>query len=239
MMPKPEAFGAAFNAWIARPRDEAIAETGIERPIIAIDGESARRGHDASQDLGPPHAVAAWAGEDGLAPGQELCDAKSNEIAAIPGPLEEIDVRGGLVTIDATGARKAIAAGIIAGPADHVPSLKRNHESLHAAVIEHIDERLDGDVGTAQELTTTDRGHGREGERTCPQLPAPEGAPRIYASAWDVWVLWERMTRFCCPIQLVGDRTALVPSATWRTRSLQGRLRHDRRFRHNPHDSDQ
>src|SRR5438309_5007497 len=32
---KPAAFEAGFNAWIARIRDEATAETGIERPIIA------------------------------------------------------------------------------------------------------------------------------------------------------------------------------------------------------------
>src|SRR5436305_12894533 len=50
MMLKPEAFEACFNAWIARLRDEAIAETGAERPIIAIDGETARRGHDAAND---------------------------------------------------------------------------------------------------------------------------------------------------------------------------------------------
>src|SRR5206468_7595058 len=41
----------------------------------------------------------------------------------------------------------------------------------------HIDERLDGEIGTAQELTTTDRGHGREEQRTYLQLPAPEGLP--------------------------------------------------------------
>src|SRR4051794_29626552 len=43
MMPKPGAFGAAFNAWIARLRDGAVAETGVDRPIIAIDGKTARR----------------------------------------------------------------------------------------------------------------------------------------------------------------------------------------------------
>jgi predicted transposase YbfD/YdcC len=48
---------------------------------------------------------------------------------------------------------------------------------LHAAVIDHIDERLDGDIGTAQELTTTDRGHGRQEQRTYLQLPAPGGLP--------------------------------------------------------------
>ena len=177
MMLKPEAFEAAFNAWIARLRDEAVAETCVDRPIISIDGKSARRSHDANEDLGPLHVVTAWAGEYGLALGQELCGAKSNEITAIPALLKKIDVRGGIVTIDAMGTQKAIAAEIIGGKADYVLALKRNHESLHAAVIEHIDERLDGDIGTAQELTTTDRGHGRDEERTYLQLPAPEGLP--------------------------------------------------------------
>jgi predicted transposase YbfD/YdcC len=177
MMLKPEAFEAAFNAWIARLRDEAVAETCVDRPIIAIDGKSARRSHDANEGLGPLHVVTAWAGEYGLALGQELCGAKSNEITAIPALLRKIDVRGGIVTIDAMGAQKAIAAEIIGGKADYVLALKGNHESLHAAVIEHIDERLDGDIGTAQELTTTDRGHGREEERTYLQLPAPDGLP--------------------------------------------------------------
>ena len=177
MMLKPDAFEAAFNAWIARLRDEAIAETGVDRPIISIDGKTARRSHDAKEDLGPLHVVTAWAGEYGLALGQEVCAEKSNEITAIPELLKKIDVRGGIVTIDAMGAQKAIAAEIIGGKADYVLALKGNHESLHAAVIEHIDEQLDGDIGAAQELTTTDHGHGREEQRTYLQLPAPEGLP--------------------------------------------------------------
>ena len=131
MMLKPEAFEAAFNAWIARLRDEAVAETGVDRPIIAIDGKSARRSHDAKDDLGPLHVVTAWAGEYGLALGQEVCAEKSNEITAIPELLKKIDVRGGVVTIDAMGAQKAIAEEVIGGKADYVLALKRNHESLH------------------------------------------------------------------------------------------------------------
>src|SRR3954453_8357212 len=174
---KPGAFEAAFNAWIARLRDEAVAETGVDRPIISLDGKAARRSHDAGEDLGPLHVVTAWAGEYGLALGQEVCAEKSNEITAIPELLKKVDIRGGVVTIDAMGAQKAIAAAIIGGKADYVLALKRNHESLHAAVIAHIDERRDGDIGTAQELTTTDHGHGREEQRTYLQLPAPEGLP--------------------------------------------------------------
>jgi predicted transposase YbfD/YdcC len=183
MMLKPEAFEAAFNAWIARLRDEAVAETGVDRPVIAIDGKAARRSHDAKEGLGPLHVVTAWAGAYGLALGQEVCAEKSNEITAIPGLLRKLDIRGGVVTIDAMGAQKAIAGEVIRSKADYVLALKGNHESLHRAVIEHIDERLEGDLKGAEELTTTDRGHGREEERIYLQLPAPEGLPG--KAEWD------------------------------------------------------
>src|SRR5262249_58985958 len=93
---KPEAFEAAFNTWIARLRAEAVAETGVERPIISLDGKSARRSPDANEDLGPLHVVTAWAGEYGLALGEEGCGVKPNEDTAIPAPLQKNDVpRGG------------------------------------------------------------------------------------------------------------------------------------------------
>src|SRR5262249_1903971 len=128
MMIQPEAFEAAFHAWIAHLRGEATAETGVDRPVIAIDGKTARRTHDPNTGLGPLHVVTAWAGELGLALGQRACAEKSNEITAIPDLLKKIDVRGGIVTIDAMGAQKAIAEAVIGGKADYVLALKRNHE---------------------------------------------------------------------------------------------------------------
>jgi predicted transposase YbfD/YdcC len=177
MLLRPAAFEAAFNAWIVRLRDDATAETGVDRPIISLDGKSARRSHDAKNELGALHVVTAWAGEYGLALGQQVCEEKSHEITAIPELLRKIDVRGGIVTIDAMGAQKAIAEEVIRGKADYVLALKGNQESMHQAVIEHIDERLEGDLVGAEERTTTDRGHGREEERTYLQLPAPASLP--------------------------------------------------------------
>ena len=175
---KPRAFEAAFNAWIARLRDEATAETGVDRPVISLDGKTARRSHDARNDLGALHVVTAWAGELGLALGQQACAEKSNEITAIPELLRKIDVRGGIVTIDAIGTQKAIAEEILRGKADYVLALKRNHEALHREVVEFIDAQLEGELEAAQELTTTGRGHGREEERTYLQLPVPKDLPR-------------------------------------------------------------
>ncbi|MGZ3489806.1 MAG: hypothetical protein ACXVBY_23470, partial [Isosphaeraceae bacterium] len=59
---------------------------------------------------------------------------------------------------------------------------------------------------------------------------------RVYASVWDVWLLWERVLRLCGPVRLAGCRTAFVPSTTRRTRSLQGCPHHDRWLRHDLHD---
>src|SRR6516165_9311859 len=151
--------------------------TGLLDLPHGIPGKDARRSHDARHELGALHVVTAWAGEYGLALGQQVCEEKSNEITAIPELLRKIDVRGGIVTIDAMGAQKAIAEEVIRGKADYVLALKGNQESMHRAVVEHIDERLEGDLDGARELTTTDRGHGREEERTYLQLPVPADLP--------------------------------------------------------------
>ena len=105
------------------------------------------------------------------------CDEKSNEITAIPELLRLVDIRGAIITIDAMGAQKAIAEQIIDGGGDYVLALKGNHETLHQAVIAHIDEQLEGDLSGTQEHVTTETGHGREETRTYLQLPAPADLP--------------------------------------------------------------
>jgi predicted transposase YbfD/YdcC len=174
---KPAAFQICFADWLRSLRAEAVAETGVEQPVLAVDGKTSRRSHDRNQGLGALHSVSVWAGEYGLSLGQVACAEKSNEITAIPELLRLVDIRGGIVTIDAMGTQKAIAEQIIAGGADYVLALKGNQETLHQAVIDYIDEQLEGDLADAQEHVTTEKGHGREEARTYLQLPAPEGLP--------------------------------------------------------------
>src|SRR3954464_14462087 len=109
--------------------------------------------------------------------GQVACAEKSNEITAIPELLRLVDIRGAIITIDAMGAQKAIAAQIVEGEADYVLALKGNQETLHQAVVDHINDQLEGALVPAQEHTTTETGHGREETRTYLQLPAPEELP--------------------------------------------------------------
>ena len=104
------------------------------------------------------------------------CDEKSNEITAIPELLKLVDIKGAIITIDAMGTQKAIAAEIVEGEADYVLALKGNQETLHQAVIDHIDEQLEEDFA-ARGAATKENGHGREETRTYLQLPAPQSLP--------------------------------------------------------------
>jgi predicted transposase YbfD/YdcC len=177
MVLKPAAFQACFASWLQSLRTEAAAETGVEQPVLAVDGKTARRSHDRKQGLGALHSVRVWAGEYGLSLGQVACAEKSNEITAIPELLRLVDIQGAIITIDAMGTQKAIARQIIAGGADYVLALKGNQGTLHQAVVDEINEQLEGDLADAQEQVTTEKGHGREETRIYLQLPAPESLP--------------------------------------------------------------
>jgi len=61
-------------------------------------------------------------------------DNKSNEITAIPELLKLLEITGCIITIDAMGTQKAIAASIIDQKADYILALKGNQGNLHKAV---------------------------------------------------------------------------------------------------------
>jgi predicted transposase YbfD/YdcC len=176
---KPGAFQRCFAHWLESLRSDAAVATGVEQPVLAVDGKTLRRSHDRKNGLGALHAVSIWATEFGLTLGQVACEEKSNEITAIPELLNLVDIKGAIITIDAMGTQKAIAAEIVEGEADYVLALKGNQETLHQAVIDHIDEQIGDGLpkGQAHRYVTKEAGHGREETRTYLQLPAPESLP--------------------------------------------------------------
>ena len=173
---QPAAFQACFANWLQSLRAKAAEATGVERPIYAVDGKTARRSHDRSKGLGALHSVSVWASEFGLSLGQIACAEKSNEITAIPELLRLVDIKGAIITIDAMGTQKAIAEQIIAGKADYVLALKGNQETLHQAVIDYIDVQGENDFVNAQARrhVTKAKGHGRDERRTYLQMPVPD-----------------------------------------------------------------
>jgi predicted transposase YbfD/YdcC len=175
MLLNPAAFQACFLNWLQALRAKAAEANGVQQPVFAVDGKTARRSHDRANGLGPLHAVSVWASEFGLTLGQVACAEKSNEITAIPEVLALVDIKGAIITIDAMGTQKAIAEQVIDRQADYVLALKGNQETLHQAVIDYIDRHLDDDFAQtgARRLLTTEKGHGREETRSYIQMPVP------------------------------------------------------------------
>jgi predicted transposase YbfD/YdcC len=173
---KPDAFQRCFVSWLQALRENAAEERDVDKPILAVDGKTARRSHDHKNGLGPLHAVSVWASEFGLSLGQVACAEKSNEITAIPELLRLVDIKGTIITIDAMGTQKAIAAQIIDSDADYVLALKGNQETLHQEVIDYIDKQSENDFADvkARRHITQEKGHGREEVRSYIQMPVPD-----------------------------------------------------------------
>lgn len=90
-----------------------------------------------------------------------------------------MDIRGAIITIDAMGAQKAIAAQIIDQGGDYVLALKGNQSTVHDAVVAYIDELAENDFEGVEvrQHTTKEKGHGRIETRCYTQVTAPSALP--------------------------------------------------------------
>lgn len=181
MLLNPAAFQACFCNWLQALRAKATEASDVDRPVLAVDGKTARRSHDRGNGLGALHAVSVWASDFGLTLGQVACAEKSNEITAIPELLRLVDIKGAIITIDAMGTQKAIAGQIIDRGADYLLALKGNQETLHQNVIDYIDQQMETDFANVEmrRLETTQKAHGREEIRFYMQMPVPSDLPDL------------------------------------------------------------
>jgi predicted transposase YbfD/YdcC len=173
---KPEAFPQCFESWIAG----LICEGARPLRLIAVDGKTLRRSHDANRGLGPLHMVSAWASENGLSLGQIATDQKSNEITAIPELIDRIDVKGALVTIDALGCPKDIARKIVDAKGDYVLAVKDNQPKLHQAIKEFFSDERPGELAKSahRKHQTSEQSHGRQEQRYYVLAKLPRDFPQ-------------------------------------------------------------
>jgi len=164
---RSDALQAILLPWLHQRR-------GAAGELVHIDGKAMRRTRRDSRKLGALHVVSAWASERGLTLGQVAVEAKSNEITAIPALLEVLDLRDKVVTIDALGCQKDIAAAVVGGGADYVLSVKDNQPTLHAEVQLAFLDAEAAPRAAGREYTTEESGHGRHERRTVRVLPAAE-----------------------------------------------------------------
>jgi predicted transposase YbfD/YdcC len=120
----PHEFEKCFVKWT-----QLVAQL-LPGQVVAIDGKTLRGSHDNTNGIAAIHCVSAFAASNQLILGQLVTDAKSNEITTIPQLIDLLAIAGCLVTIDAMGCQKAIAAKIIDSKADYLLALKGNQETL-------------------------------------------------------------------------------------------------------------
>jgi predicted transposase YbfD/YdcC len=171
----PQSFQQCFASWLESLRNDCDEPTK-EPPHFAIDGKTMRRSHDRRNGLGPLHMVSVWATKQGIALGQLATEEKSNEITAIPDLLDQVNIEGAIITIDAAGCQKNIAEKIIDNGGDYVLALKGNQSTLYEAVqkwfLEHMKDDFAGvSVSRWEEQEIS---HGREEYRVYYQLTAPK-----------------------------------------------------------------
>jgi predicted transposase YbfD/YdcC len=157
----PAAFEACFVKWI-----NGLAESTVGR-LIAIDGKTVRRSFDTAAGKAAIHLVSAWSAANQLVLGQLATDVKSNEITAIPELLKLLDLKDAVVTIDAMGCQKKIAADIVDGGGDYLLQLKGNQTSLHDETVVLFEHCLTDDCQGVAYATaeTVNKGHGRIEQR--------------------------------------------------------------------------
>ena len=153
----PEAFQSAFQGWVRAIHNVFPGE------IVNVDGKCLRGSHDRGAGKGAITMVSAWARDNGMVLGQVAAEEKSNEITAIPELLRSLVLEGCIVTIDAAGCQKNIAAQIRDQEADYVLALKGNQSSLEEAVVEFFEMASEEGFGEYEYdyHEETDAGHGR------------------------------------------------------------------------------
>ncbi len=181
----PMQFEKCFMNWMA-----AVAQSDVR--LIAVDGKTLRHSFDRASEKTAIHMISAFSQANQLVLGQLATEAKSNEITAIPQLLELLDLKGAVVTTDAMGCQKAIAAKIVDRGGDYLLQVKDNHPSLHEDLQLLFAEGMRKDcLGVAHEFTEDiDAGHGRIETR------------RLWTTEQVDWYAeadqWDGLARFIC-----------------------------------------
>jgi predicted transposase YbfD/YdcC len=196
-------FHDCFVAWVQALHEHTRGQ------VVPIDGKTLRRSFDSASDRPAWHRVSAWAAENRLVLGEIPVDDKSHEITAIPQLLEILELTGAIVTIDALGCQKEIAAKAREKGADYVLAVKDNQPHLHEDLSDHFDKVLeDEEVLPRTRLhATKEKNRGRQEHRTSIATPVPEDLRNRAA--------WRDLTSVGCVVSVVqreGKETVEVRS---------------------------
>ncbi len=170
---------------------------------IAIDGKALRGTSSKSNNLTCLNFVSAWCYENGIVLGQTPTQAKSNEIKAIPDLLDQLVLRGSLVSIDAVGCQKEIIKKISSKGADYLIALKANQPTLYEFSTAYMADKLNNEHKIYDEF---DESHGRLVRRRVFVVDAP---PELSKMGWN------KLASFAA-VETISSKKSEPITAEWR-----------------------
>lgn len=196
----PQQMASAFEQWV----QTLVRDLGVQ--VVAIDGKKLRGSYDRSNRKECLYLVSAWAADHRLVLGQTKVRDKSNEITAVPALLELLDISGCIVTLDAMGTQKTIAAQIQGAEADYILCLKANHPMLFNQVKTWFETERSANTLPKSAEYKVESGHHRIERREVWTIPLSDFPSLHQADGW------------------VGLRTIVIVE---RTRQLWNKTTHE------------
>ena len=135
--------------------------------LIAIDGKSLKASKRVNEKA--MHMLNAYATKRGIVIAQKTVDGKTNEITALPELLDEMDIKGCVISTDAMGCQKKVTSKIIAKEADYMLAVKANHLNLLHDIESFFNHKKL--IKTADCYEEYSEGHGRIEHRKCYSMP--------------------------------------------------------------------
>ena len=140
----------------------------LSQKIISIDGQAVRAAAKAGEQA--RYSLNVYNSDLGLCVNQVWVEEKENEITRAVEAIEQLDLKGAVVTSDALNTQKKRCAKLLEKGADYCMALKRNQAYLHDEVSGWFNTSKASDM--AKTAARIDKGHGRYKERTVSVLPA-------------------------------------------------------------------
>lgn len=161
-------FQECFFEWV-----KSILQL-LPENVVPIDGKSIRASRRDKANLKALHIVSAFSCANGISLGQMIVDKKTNEITVIPELLKKLFIEGAIVTLDAMGCQRDIAAQIVDQKGDYILRVKDNQGGLLDAMDYTFKEAEKADYKNVVHYTAADEvnnDHGRVETRKCIVLP--------------------------------------------------------------------
>lgn len=194
----------------------------LEGQLINIDGKKLKGNNPTSRGNSGLFILNAWVSDHGICIGQTKVMDKSNEITAIPQLLDELELKGSTVSIDAMGCQHEIADQIVEAEADYILALKGNQGDLYEEVREAFSYGL---IEAQDEQWEYD--HGRYETRRCEVMPATGYLSPKFAKRWGSVRQFVRLTakRTVNEITTTQTRYYLTSSADFNAPKLNALIR--------------